>query len=249
MTTMNKEELMDIGFNKNEAIVYLSLIKFGKADAHQLIQDTKFHKNIVYENLYKLMEKGLVSYILKDGKRIFAISSPNMLVELFEEEDKRIKSKKEKAVKLAEEISLAARTIKHRQEASIYKGIRGIKSFFKETLEGKDYVVFGAPKESVEIMGETFWRNYNLKREDKQIKVRMIFNPSIKAYGDTIKNKLTQIRYFEKEFEPLTETHIQGDKVGIIVWSEEPVLFLIQDKLVAEAYSRFFEDMWEVAKK
>ena len=65
MTTMNKEELMDIGFNKNEAIVYLSLIKFGKADAHQLIQDTKFHKNIVYENLYKLMEKGVYVFLVE----------------------------------------------------------------------------------------------------------------------------------------------------------------------------------------
>ena len=47
-TTMDKEDLIKLGFNRNEAIVYLSLVRFGQADANLLIKDTKFHKNIVY---------------------------------------------------------------------------------------------------------------------------------------------------------------------------------------------------------
>jgi len=38
---MEYHELIKLGFNKNEAIVYLSLIKFKKADALQIIKDTK----------------------------------------------------------------------------------------------------------------------------------------------------------------------------------------------------------------
>ncbi len=46
MTTMEIEDLIRIGFNKNEAKVYLSLIKFGKADANRIIKDTYlFSKN------------------------------------------------------------------------------------------------------------------------------------------------------------------------------------------------------------
>jgi sugar-specific transcriptional regulator TrmB len=249
MTTMNAEELIELGFNKNEAKVYLSLIKFRESDAHRIIQDTKFHKNIVYDNLDKLIEKGLVTYILKEGKKIFKIASPNMLIELFNEKEKEIQEKKEKAKKIAEEINKLSKQVRYKQEANIYRGIKGIKSFYKETLEGKDYVVFGAPKRSLETMGETFWKNYNLKRIEKKIKVRMIFNPSIKSYGKTIVNKLTLVKYFDNDFEPLTETHIQEDKVGIIVWTEEPILFLIRDKNVANSYLKFFENMWKIAKR
>jgi len=46
----------------------------------------------------------------------------------------------------------------------------------------------------------------------------------------------------------MSETHIQGDEVGIIVWTKEPILFLIKDKLVAESYTKFFEKMWKQAK-
>ena len=47
---MKAEDFIELGFNKNEAKVYLALIKFGKADARLLIEETKFHKNIIYDN-------------------------------------------------------------------------------------------------------------------------------------------------------------------------------------------------------
>jgi len=248
MTTM-EQELINIGFNKNEAKVYSALIKLKKASAHRLIQETKFHKNIVYDNLEKLIDKGLVTYIIEEGRKTFKLAPSNMLIEFFEEKEKEIQNKKKEAKKLADEIDETLKKVKHPQEAMIYKGVKGIKSFYNETLQGRDYIVFGAPKESLELMGETFWKNYNLKRIKNKIDVRMVFNPSIKSYGNKIKNKFTHVKYFDKDFEPLTETHIQEDKVGIIVWTEEPVLFLIQDKNVAESYRKFFESMWRVSKK
>tara|TARA_Y100000310_G_C20636946_1_gene791699 strand:- start:203 stop:940 length:738 start_codon:yes stop_codon:yes gene_type:complete len=245
---MEVKDLTDLGFNKNEAKVYLSLVKFGKADAHQLIQDTKFHKNIVYDNLDKLMDKGLVSYVIEMKRRVFKLVSSNMIIEFFEEQERELKNRKKKARIIVKEIDETLKKVKYPQEATIYRGTNGIRSFYNESLED-DYVVFGAPQESLQIMGETFWQNFNTKRIAKKIKVKMIFNSNIRSYGDKIKNKFTEIRYFDKEFEPLTETHIQKDKVGIIVWTEEPILFLIQDKSVSDSYLKFFEDMWKTTTK
>ncbi len=247
MTTMKIEELIKIGFNKNEAKVYFSLIKFGKTDANQIIKDTKFHKNIVYDNLEKLIDKGLVTYIIEDGKRVYKIASSHMLIQFFEEQKDEIEKKKEIATKIAKEINKIEKNIPRKREATIFKGIKGIKSFYNETLNNGDFVAFGAPQSSIDTMGEHFWENYILKRKSHKIKARLIFNPSIKSYGEHLKNEITEIRYFDKEFEPLTETHIQGEIVAVIVWSEEPILFLIRDKLVADSYLKFFEKMWKVA--
>jgi len=250
MTIMELNDLTKLGFNKNEAKVYLSLIKFGKADAHQIINDTKFHKNIVYDNLEKLIDKGLVTYIIENNKKVFQIASPNMLVQFFEEQEKEILSKKKQATLLSNEIKKLQTKTKEKQEAIIYRGVKGIKAFYNETLNqsDKELLVFGAPQESVEIMGEFFWANYELKRAKIKLKAKMIFNPSIKEYGKTLKTKYTKIKYFDKDFEPLTETHIQGNRVAIMVWTEEPFLFLIEDKNVAESYKKFFQDMWKTAK-
>ncbi|MBM3233867.1 TrmB family transcriptional regulator [Candidatus Pacearchaeota archaeon] len=249
MTTMELSELMKLGFNRNEARVYLALVKFGKADARMIIKETKFHKNIVYDNLDKLIDKGLVGFIIEGKKRRFQIASSNSLVKFFEDEEKELEEKKKSAELISKEINKIAKHLPEKQEASIFRGIKGIRAFYNETLKGEDYVVFGAPQESISIMGELFWENYNLKRIENKLSVRMIFNPSIRYHGKKLVNKHTKIKYFEGDFEPSTETHIQGNKVGIIVWGESPVLFLIEDKKVAESYLKFFEKMWKSAKK
>lgn len=249
MTTMEISELIGLGFNKNEAKVYLALIRFGKADARTLIRETKFHKNIVYDNLEKLIDKGLVSFILEGRKQIFQIAYPDSLVDFFENKQKELDEQKNNAEKISKEIGKIVDKLPSGSVATIFRGIKGVRSFYNLTLEkAKEYVVFGAPQESIDLMGELFWRNYNTKRIAKKMNARMIFNPSIRTYGETIKNKFTEVRYFERDFEPMTETHVQGDIVAIIVWTKEPILFLIKDKLVAESYTKFFEKMWKSAK-
>ena len=246
---MEIEDLINLGFNKNESIVYLSLIKFGISEASAIIKDTKFHKNIVYDNLEKLIDKGLVTYIIEGGIKKFKTANPKTLIQLFEEEQKILEGKKILAKKISEEINKTINSKKEKSSAAIYRGIKGIKSFYESTLEEVDYVVFGAPEKSIKIMGEIFWKNYTIKRIDKNIKVKMIFNNTIKSFGEKIKNNKTLIKYFDKEFEPLTETHIQKDKVAIIVWNDEPTLILIQDKTVADSYIKYFNKMWKESKK
>lgn len=117
------------------------------------------------------------------------------------------------------------------------------------TLNKGDYVVFGAPKKSLEIMGELFWKIYNKKKNNNGINVRMIFNEELREFSKKILDENTQIRFFEKDFEPLTETHIQDNYVAIAVWTDEPILFYIEDKEVANSYRNFFEKLWKISKK
>jgi sugar-specific transcriptional regulator TrmB len=245
---MEESDLTSIGFSKNEAHVYMSLIKFYRADANTLIKDTKFHKNIVYDNLDKLMNKGLITYITENNKRIYKISDPKMLLKIFEEEEENIRRKKIFAEKISRNLTAIVPKKALMQEASIYRGVKSIKSFYEQTLQSKEYCVFGAPIQSIRVMQEHFWKNYTLKRIEKKIKVRMIFNTSLRKFGQTLKNKFTFIRFFDNDFESLTETHIQDDRVAIIVWSTNPILFLIEEKYVAASYQKYFEKMWREAK-
>ena len=247
---MDIEELTGLGFTKNEAKTYLAIIKYGSASANDLIKATKLHKKVVYENIEKLIDKGLVSYVVERKARMFKITSPHMLVESFKEEISNLEKQKGKAIKIAKEISKISQLRREKQEATIYRGTKAIRSFYNDLLKiSKDYIVFGAPEKSLKIMGESFWFNYVTKKKYNRMKVRAIFNQSLKDYGERIKDNLTEVKYFDKDFEPLTETNIQEDRIAIIVWSEEPILFLIKDIEVADSYKKYFEKMWRQAKK
>ena len=242
VTTMDIKNLMELGLTKNESTVYLSLIKFGKADARLLIKDTKLHKKVVYENIERIIDKGLAGFIVDNGRRVFQLNPSNSLVNFFEDRILEEENKKRMAEKIAEEINKTQKTISEKKEAIIYRGKQGVRTLYRELLEvGEDYVVFGAPEKSLQIMDELFWRNFNSKRKEKQMGARLLFNTSLKKYGDSIKDSLTKVKFFEKDFEPLTETNIQKDRVAIIVWSDEPILFIITDKIVVESYKAYFE--------
>ena len=196
-----------------------------------------------------MINKGLVSYIQSDNKKIYKLENSNNLIEFFISKKEEIEKKENIAKEVAKEITKINQLKTFKQDAKIFKGKQAIKTFYNETLNKGDYVVFGAPKNSIEIMGELFWKVYNKRKMEKKIKAKMIFNQELKEFSKQISNKDNSIRFFEKEFEPLTETHIQANYVAIIVWTAEPIIFYIEDNEVAESYRKYFEKLWLSSKK
>lgn len=245
---MNAIDLLKLGLNKNEAEVYLSLVRFREADANHLIKDTKFHKKIVYDNLQRLMDKGLITGVIKDGRKLFLLSMPHMLSSYIDEQKKELEEKEKIAVKLENEIEKMARIPLDKQEATLYSGKQAVKAFYAETLKNGDYYVIGAPKISVEIMGELFWETHHMKRKAENHKAYLILNESLKEWSKKVKDNYTEVKYLSKGFEPQTETHIQENVVAIIVWTYEPVIFKMHSKTVAESYKKYFNLLWKQAQ-
>ena len=76
-----KEKLINLGLSKNEAIIYLFLLKNPKITTGPIIKETGISNSRVYESLNSLISKGLVNYtIQKDGK-YFDASPPEKFLE------------------------------------------------------------------------------------------------------------------------------------------------------------------------
>ena len=246
---MYTNDLLELGLSKNEASVYDVLLKLKSAPAGKIIKETKLHRNIVYDNLEKLISKGLVSYIIQGKRKVFQAEPPFAILEMIENKLNKVKKQEEIAKKLKKDIEKQQKSLII-QEASIYKGVPGLKTVMEITLEeGKDYLVLGAPKESVEIMPITFWENYNKKIQEKKIHVKMIFNESLREWSKKIINPMNNIKFLPKHFDSLTEFNICEDKVFIFIWSNPPLVISIQDKNLAKSYKQYFEYLWKIAKK
>jgi predicted transcriptional regulator len=247
---MEYSNFIKLGFNKNEAKVYLKLLEFGKSDAKQLIKETGFHKNIVYDNLNKLIEKGVVSYINEENKKLFVAESADSLLDIIEKKQKKLDEEAKLTLELTKEIKRMPHKKPVDQEATIFKGISGIKRFFNILLkENLDYFGFGGSKESVEIMGETYWHNFHVKQKALGFKGKLLFNDSLRGWGKKMADAPIEVKFTETKFESLTETMAWGETAVILVWSEVPLAILIRDKYVAESYKRFFQLLWKHSKK
>ncbi len=240
---MDVEILEDIGLTNAEIKVYLALLELGNSTAGPILERSGLQNSVVHMTLHKLLDKGFITYV-KEGKwNKYQATNPKHIVDYIEH-------KKERFEKILPELLLKQKTAQEKSEIISFKGIRGVKELLMELLdaEGKEHHTFGSTKESL-MLGEAWWVVYHKKRAAKGIKAKLMFNESLKAWKAESKYPKAELRYTNAGFEPLTETIIRGNKVGIIIWTEKPMGVLISNKIAAESYDQFFKLMWESAKK
>lgn len=245
---MNEKDLTDLGLTGNEARVIVLLVMKGSTSASNLINETKLHKRVVYDILYKLVGEGLVSFIEDGRRKIFSISSETAFVDYIDQKKETLEKRRIKAEFLSREISLTRKNNLEESTAFLLVGIKSTKNYLKQTLEKGDSLVIGAPEKSVKILGEDFWINLNLKSQEKKNKSKMIFNPSLKKFASTIKNRYSEIKFLNLDIEQNTEIIIQKDTVSTIIWSDEPVIFQIKNKDNVDSYKKYFEILWSKSK-
>ncbi len=133
----------------------------------------------------------------------------------------------------------------------MYQGVRGIKELINLMLETnkKEYAAYGGPQKAHDILDDFFWENFHRRRIKKGIRAQLVFHSSLSWWAKDLnkKYKLTQVRTTNKGFEELTETIICGDRVAIIMYLDKPYGFLIEEKLAADSYKKFFKMIWDAA--
>lgn len=243
---MDVSILEDLGLTNGEIKVYLTLSELGSSLAGLIIEKTNLQNSVVHRALHSLISKGLITYSIEGRGRTYQISNPRNFISYLED-------KKRKFEEIIPELEKRKKDAKEIKEAVTFKGKKGITQMYMELLNsgGKEYNTFGGGKRvTFDIMGETWWRNLHIKRIDKKIRSRQVFDTTIEAYGESL-NKLsyTEIRFLPQEFEQLSETIIIGDYVAIAIFTKDPYGILIHDKDAAEGYRKHFELLWKVAKK
>ena len=101
-----KDELKEFGLTDNEVKIYLALLRLGAASPAQIAERTGFSRSYVYDALERMLEKQIVSYVLKNNKKHYLATDPKRLEELFKRRLERIQKiipKLENLQKVSEE--------------------------------------------------------------------------------------------------------------------------------------------------
>lgn len=236
---MDTNILEDLGFTNAEVKVYLSLLELGSSTAGPIMDKSNLQSSVVFRTLNNLMNKGFVSFIKEGQRNHYQATNPEHISQYIDDKKKQFES-------ILPQLKLKQQTAKEKPEVITFKGIKGIKELLYELLEagGKEHHTFGAPKEGA-MLGDTFWLNYHKKRSEKGIKARLLFNESLRKWAGINKYSKSEYRFTGEDFEPLTETIIRNDKIGIIIWTEIPLGVLIHNNIAAKSYDAFFEILWK----
>jgi sugar-specific transcriptional regulator TrmB len=233
---MNLGLLEDLGLTKTEAKVYLALIELGASRAGIITRKTGIHRRNVYDAIEMLIQKGLISYIKENNIKLYEAVDPNRLLEILKEREHNLQS-------MLPELESKFKFVQAKKETIFYRGKQALKSIFDDQIkEGKEILVLGACPFAKDIV-KYYFSKYDSERKNKKIKVKAIFTKRV-----DYEIPLSEIKYLPKEFDSPSATNIYGNKVAIILWTEEPFAILINQKEIADAYRNYFELMWKIAK-
>lgn len=233
-----ERELTNLGVTPVESKLYLALLKIGRSQAGELSRKTGIHRRSVYDALERLIEKGLVSFIKENNKRIYYPSDPKMIKQLLEK-------KNEDIISIIPQLSQLYSEAKEKQETLFFRGKEGIKIIFEDQInEKKEVLVIGGSRIASEIM-QFYIPHYTKKRVQNNVKLKIVYA------GEKRKTEipLSEVRYLPKEFDSVAATNVYSNRVAIILWTENPMAILIRNDDIAQSYKKYFSLLWNMAKK
>ncbi|MEM3399937.1 MAG: helix-turn-helix domain-containing protein [Candidatus Micrarchaeia archaeon] len=232
------EELVSTGLTKNEAEVYIALNEIGTADIKELVKKTGLHAPRVYENLNRLVAKGLAFTVFIKNKKRYRAASPDALLAIIEERKRKIEGILPLLIKKR---SLS----RYEQEVEVRSGDRDIRTALSEIV---DYAGFRGEilsfneNEFAREMPD-YWMEWQKHIRKMNVGGKTIFEKEFAQPSIALLSKKTEIQGFPFHF------IVCRDFVLLCFWDAEPHLAIaLKDKATAEGFRGYFETVWNKTK-
>jgi HTH-type transcriptional regulator, sugar sensing transcriptional regulator len=244
---MIREKLQKIGFTPGESEIYELLVKSGETKAGALIKQANITSSKVYDVLERLIHKGLVSFVEKQGIKHYQATPPERLNDFLEAKKSEIQTAQEELKNIITLIKTEKKD-KEINTVRMYIGKQGPKIVLKELAEAsrKDKYNYGYGTQSnpfVELFPHDIHEFFDAEKK-YGLKTQIIF-----AKGQKQKQPNAEIRYLPPEFMAPVRTMIAGNKVFMVDFTDKINSIIIENKSIAQSYKEHFQFLWKMAKK
>lgn len=245
--------LEGLGLTRGEIRVYYALLALGPSTTGEIIKRARVSRSKVYEMLDRLLEKGLVSFVVRENVKYFEAASPDAIIDWVRKKRQQLTQQEEALRKILPRIKEKQEKAKFRQTATVYEGFAGIKTMFNEIFtflkKGDEYYAIAVEPEVYQNKEfVTFLKNYHIRRAERGIRVRLLAMRALKlSLSELGGTGLIEIRYTDHTIP--AATLIYKDNVATFVWVEDmPTGIVMRSPIIAQRYKDFFAEIWKQAK-
>jgi len=236
--------LKEFGFTASEESVYLALVKQENSLASEVIRATRLHRATVYDVLGRLIGKGFVGFVVRDGVKVYSAGNSSKFLDVVLEEKNSIEKKEVSARKIAWKIGKLRKKVKGDSVTRVFVGSEGIKAVMNDIVEmGKNFVVFGSEGRFVENMKD-YTEQWARRREEKGIRARIVMTEGSRAPVW----KLNKIRFIDKNYVSPASTFVYGDRVAMFLNNEARTVVVVESAGLAKSYLSYFRILWGLGK-
>ncbi len=239
-----KEVLKELGLTNNEIEVYLTLLRKGSISVNEIAQRSGLHRQAVYDALERLLEKGFVSFVIKNGKKYFQGIAPGKILGYLKEREDRFRS-------ILPELIGMTKLPMEDTTVEVFKGRRIVKTIYRDIInefQKKPGEIFISGVDERRFVDEDKIALYqHLKRLQKlDCSERILVKE-----GDTyfVKGTQTEYRWIPKESFNPTPIYVYGNKLTIVIWGSPNYAIIIENRNLADSYRKQFNLLWKISKR
>lgn len=233
---MYTEILKGLGLSDKEISIYLALLRFGTVTATKIAQETDIDRTTSYRFLSSLINKGLVSYAIKNNVKYFTAAHPTKFVQ-------DLKNKLEQVNGILLDLEALTNLPKEETKVELYKGKEGLKTVMKDILrERKPYTFIGEVEKFFTEL-PIYIQQWLKQVERLNIKGKLICNDKAKfQVAKTESYKLISNNYISR-----VSTWTYANKSALFIWSNPFFAVVIENEDVTQSNLNFFNFLWNLA--
>lgn len=240
---MNTEILEDLGLLKSEITVFIALIELGESTSGPIIEKTSLQSSVVHRVLKSLQQKGLLTYVCVGKNKHYQAIDPKELINFVEEKKKRLQL-------LIPELEQKKNIVKEKNNAELFLGkkalFRMLISLIAHSKQGDNYLSFSLIEAHDDEDIIRFYKNYNLRRREKKLSVKVLVNKKVKTIYEQHYTK-ELLRKANVKYTTFTFPQgiiIHNNQLIFINWSETPAAVKITNKQMYQQFKTFFLEFY-----
>jgi len=246
---MIEQVLQEIGLTQNEIKVYLALLDLGESKTGDILKKSGLNSGRIYEILDSLQKKGLVSFIVKSGVKLFSPADPKRVRDYLNEKKKAIEKQETDYDKILPELLQKIAAIKTEAKIEVFSGLNGMKTAWRKEFDHpKSEIIYvlgvtASAKYQKEVWN--YFTNIHRKtRDNRGYKVKKLLSKEAKKERRH-HEKRAEVKYLP--YGSLVSIGIVGNLTIIGIFTEQMINITIESEEVSNNFKKQFNTLWKVA--
>lgn len=248
---MSYSFLSTFGLTEKEISLYELLLSKGQLLAGDIIKQSKLKRATVYQSLYSLEKKGLITQVEINKKIHFKPLPPTQLLQLANNQLKTYEESHNQLMSIISNLDSKYILAVEKPIISMFEGIEGLKEIYNDVLTVGKPVYATLTVEEIDPELHKWLDNVYVKnRAAKKIHAYVLVakGPKSEAYTNRDAKEERTTKIVDKDKYPFQhEINIYGDKVAFINYKKGQNLLgvVIHHPLIAKTQKALFDLAWD----
>lgn len=241
-----RDIFQELGLSPNEAKIYEALLTYGQSGVSTISLRAQIHRRNAYDTVQRLMEKGLISQTYGKGEIVYQAVEPGKLMELIREKEMKLSA-------IMPQLQHVFHTHKAPEQASIYKGVEGVKNYLREVLQvNEDLYILGAEGAWLDPRISTYTHWFLSEAKKKKIKIHALFDDDAHNMPVDPSTLAAEYKFLPAHYDTNTTIDIFGNYVVTYTGTspgkllDNVTIFVLYSPELAESYRVWWQMIWDL---